>query len=193
MNNETMNKHLLVQMSGVPGSGKSTIAREIGRRTNAIVIDNDIIRSTALDNGLERQLAGRVSYATMQALARSLLSQGFSVVLDSPCRFQTFLDTGMQIAQDMGACYRYIECVTEDLSEIERRLQNRKALRSQFTAIDNLPAIIGDMEQVMTGEERFRHWIENMARPTHAYLRLDTSRPLAECLTEVFRFLEACP
>lgn len=188
-----MNKHLLVQMSGVPGSGKSTIAREIGRRTNAIVIDNDIIRSTALDNGLERQLAGRVSYATMQALARSLLSQGFSVVLDSPCRFQTFLDTGMQIAQDMGACYRYIECVTEDLSEIERRLQNRKALRSQFTAIDNLPALIGDMEQVMTGEERFRHWIENMARPTHAYLRLDTSRPLAECLTEVFRFLEACP
>lgn len=187
-----MNNLLLIQMSGVPGSGKSTVAHEIRRHTGAVILDNDVIRSTVLDNGIELDTAGRVAYATMHAIAGSLLMQGFSVVMDSPCRFQAFLDAGMQIAEDSGACYRYIECVTDDLTEIRRRLHSRVPLSSQFTDIDNLPATIEDGVEVMSGEERFRYWMANMKRPTHSYLQLDTSRPLVDCLIDVFPFLEGC-
>ena len=82
-----------------------------------------------------------------------------------------------------------IEYVTEDLTEISRRLRSRTPLRSQFTDIDNLPATIENGVEVMSGEERFRYWMANMKRPDHAYLRLDTSRPLADCLINVFAFL----
>jgi hypothetical protein len=126
----------------------------------------------------------------MYALAGSLLSQGFSVVLDSPCRFQAFLDAGQQTAEAAGASYGYIECVTEDLDEIRRRLRGRAALRSQFTSIDNLPAVVENGVATMSGEERFRYWMQHMARPPHSYLRLDTSRPLADCLHDVLAFLE---
>lgn len=182
----------LVQMSGVPGSGKSTIARRIHQRINAIVIDNDICRSAALDCEVEPVKAGKVSYLTSQSLARSFLNQGFSVVLDSPCRFQEILDAGLQIAEDTHACYRYVECITEDLSVIRRRLKSRTPLRSQFTDIDSLPALVEDGVETLSGEERFRHWMRSMKHPENSYLRLDTSRPVEECLCRLFEFLEEC-
>jgi predicted kinase len=145
-----------------------------------------------LDNGVEPVTAGRISYSMMYALARSLLIQGCSVVLDSPCRFQAFLDAGMQIAKDTGACYRYLECVNEDISEIRRRLRSRDPLRSQFTDIDNLPAVVESGVEMLSTEERFRYWMQNVARPNHSYLRLDTAKSLRECLIDVFTFLEDC-
>jgi len=39
---------VFVQMSGLPGSGKSTLSREIAKRTGSIVIDHDIIKSALL-------------------------------------------------------------------------------------------------------------------------------------------------
>jgi predicted kinase len=179
-------------MSGVPGSGKSTVAHEISHRMGAVVLDNDVIRSIVLDNGVEPDMAGRVSYSTMYGLASSLLTQGFSVILDSPCRFQAFLDSGIQIAKERGACYRYIECINEDIAEIRRRLRSRTPLRSQFSDINNLPAVIESDVETLSGEERFRYWMRNMARPDHSYLRLDTAKPMRDCLIDVFTFLQDC-
>ena len=43
---------LLVQMSGAPGAGKSTVAHAIGRRTGAVVLDHDVTKSALLEAGL---------------------------------------------------------------------------------------------------------------------------------------------
>ncbi len=43
--------------------------------------------------------------------------------------------------------------------------------------------------ETLSGEERFRYWMRHMKRPTHAYLALDTSRPVADCLVDVMAFL----
>ena len=177
-------------MSGVPGSGKSTIAHAIHCRTDAIVLDMDVCKSAALESGVDLDTSGRVAYMTLWALARSLLAQSFSVILDSPCRFQWILDAGLRIAQDTGARYRYVECITEDIVEIRRRLQSRTPFRGQFRDIDNLPASLEDGLETLSGEERFRYWMRNMKRPSHSYLALDTSRPVAECLLEVMAFLQ---
>ena len=83
-----MSTLLLVQMSGVPGSGKSTIAREIRMRTGTVVLDLDVRKTAVLESGVDFDSAGHVAYITVLAFARSLLDQGLSVVLDSPCRFR---------------------------------------------------------------------------------------------------------
>lgn len=182
---------LLIQMSGCPGAGKSTVAREIGRRTGAVVLDHDILKSALLEDGVPWELAGRSSYQASRALAKSLLGQGLSVVLDSPCFYQQLLDEGLRLARETGACYRYVECVTEDLAEISRRLRSRTPLRSQRADLGLASADLAGGETV-SGEELFREWMRNMKRPPHSYLRVDTSCPLADYLPEVLAFLREC-
>ncbi len=185
-----MTAQFLVQMSGVPGSGKSTMAHAIQGRTDAIVLDLDLCKSVALESGVEMETSGRVAYGTLWAFARSLLAQNFSVILDSPCRFQGILDAGLQIAQDTGIRYRYIECITQDMAEIRRRLQSRTPTQSQFKDIDNLPTVLEEGLVTLSEEERFRYWMRNMKRPAHDYLTLDTSRPIADCIMDVMAYLE---
>lgn len=181
---------LLVQMSGAPGTGKSTVARAIGSRTGAAVLDHDVTKSALLGAGVEA-VAGHASYQVLLALARSLLDQGVSVVLDSPCYYQELLDAGLSMAADTGACYRYVECATEDLADLTRRLRDRPRLRSQVQDLAAASARSAGGE-MLSGEELFREWIRNMKRPAHSYLRVDTSRPLGDCLPTVFAFLAEC-
>jgi predicted kinase len=131
---------LLIQMSGVPGAGKSTLARTIGRHTGAVVLDHDVVKTALLEAGVPWPDAGRASYQTLQVLAKSLLDQQHSVVLDSPCLYQDLLDAGLRVAEETGACYRYVECVVDDFSEIDRRLRGRTSLSSQRAALDAPPA-----------------------------------------------------
>jgi predicted kinase len=181
---------LLIQMSGCPGAGKSTIARAIGSRADAIVLDHDVIKSALLTDDVPFNIAGKAAYQTAHALARSILSQGQSVVLDSPCVYDILLENGMKLATDTSAEYRYIECFTDDLDEIRRRLQAREPLPSQCVSLDPAPGDQTRRAQLDSGEELFRDWIRNAKRPDHSYLRVDTSRSLATCLADVSAFVE---
>ena len=55
-----------VQMSGFPGSGKSTLSRQIAKRTKAVIIDHDIVKSSLLHSRegipMDPKLAGKISY-----------------------------------------------------------------------------------------------------------------------------------
>ncbi len=64
-----MSALLLVQMSGAPGAGKSTVVRAIGRRKGTVVLDHDVTKSALLEAELEARVAGRASYLTLRALA----------------------------------------------------------------------------------------------------------------------------
>jgi predicted kinase len=187
-----MARSFFVQMSGCPGAGKSTIARAIGQRTGAVVIDHDVLKSALLAGGMSFGDAGRMAYETARALARSVLDQGLNVVLDSPCFYQEIVDADLRIAAETGACFRYIECVTDDLAEISRRLRDRTPLRSQRRDLGVASSDLAQGSEAPSGEALFREWIANMKRPPHSCLRVDTTRPLAECLDVVFAFLAAC-
>ncbi len=182
---------LLIQMSGLPGTGKTTLAREIGRHCGTVVLDHDITKTALLDGGVAWETAGPASYETLYALARSLLNQGHSVVLDSPCFYQRILDEGLQMVTATGACYRYVECVVEDLAEISRRLRGRTPLRSQRRDLGAPPTDAPTSEPLSTAD-LFREWNHLMKRPAHSYLQVDTTRPLATYLPEVLAFLTEC-
>jgi predicted kinase len=182
-------ERLVVQMSGSPGAGKSTIARELVRRTGLVALDHDIVKSAVLDGGGTFAHAGPVSYGVLLAVAGDLLEQGFGVIIDSPCYYDELLEAGRRLAAAPGRAYRYIECVTEDIDVLDRRLRTRAGLRSQRQSVYEPPLdLVADQEA--TGADLFRTWIARMKRPEQ-FLRLDTTRPLAVCVDEALAYLSS--
>jgi predicted kinase len=159
-------------MAGTSAAGKTTLAFAIGRATGAVVIDKDIIKGGMLDGGVPEEIAGPTAYDVFLDLGRSLLSQGFSVVLDSPANFESVRDRGRAIADDEMAEYYIIRCVLTDLDEIQRRMDLRATRSSQPTVA------------ALEGYQR------PGTSPLHEpHLVLDMSRPLEDTLADALAYL----
>lgn len=84
-------------MSGLPGCGKSTLAREIARRLGIPLFAKDRFQSLLCRNGL----AGRGTadgYHLLLDMADEQLSLGVSVVLDAVFPQQGFRQAAAEIA-----------------------------------------------------------------------------------------------
>jgi len=54
----------ICQMSGIPGTGKSTLAKQICNLTNAVLINTDVIKSSVIQSfgdDIDFKFAGKVS------------------------------------------------------------------------------------------------------------------------------------
>lgn len=173
-------RQVLVQMSGVPGSGKSSVAQSLVRERRFVALDHDVVKTAILDAGVPFSGAGAVSYTTLFALAGDLLRQGHNVVIDSPCLYPEVLHGGQQVARHLGARYAVVECVTDDIELIDARLRSRTPLRSQRPSVTANPRDLAD-EELDDGRALFRHWMTNMQRPEEHHLRLDTGGALDSC------------
>ncbi len=162
-----------LQMSGVPGSGKTTVANAIAEATGAVILDHDISKSALLDADVPVEIAGGASYKVLQAMASHLLLQTKSVIFDSPCLYSKQLVTGTAIASKFRANYLYIECQTTDLDEVDRRLRARKRHRSQLAGVRVLPT--DGSGKTVVNDAVFLDWMENMKRPDQNYRLVDTS------------------
>jgi len=119
----------LLQMAGLPGSGKTALAAAIGRCTAAVVIDKDVIMAGAMRAGVSEEISGAAAYEVGLELAASLLAAGHDVILDSPANFVVIREKGRAIACAAGARYYIIECVvSRELAE--QRLTGREPLHS---------------------------------------------------------------
>jgi predicted kinase len=162
-------------MAGDPGSGKSTLAREIGKETGAVVLDKDIVKSAALRAGADEAVAGPLAYEAQFALARSMLGQGHSVILDSPAYFTRIRETGRRIAREYGAIYCIIECVA-DRELVISRLSARERTLSQ----PDQPIIAP--------------YARDGAAPlSEPHLTVDMTRPLDECTREALDYIGRKP
>ncbi len=180
---------VFVQMSGVPGAGKTTLARALAQRIGAVVIDHDVTKSALLEGNVPAASAGAASYSVLNAIARHLLEQRYSVIFDSPCFYEELLERGQRLAQEAGAHYRYIECVVADLDELDRRLRTRPRLPTQLAGVW-APPTAGSGKTHMS-EDVFRDWLANMKRPATGYLTLDMTQSLDTCVEAAVAYVTA--
>ncbi|MGH0425997.1 AAA family ATPase [Bacillus pretiosus] len=158
-----------LQMSGFPGSGKSTVSKYIAKLTGAVIVDHDVLKSALLQSlemkGVESTIVGGVSYDIEWALINSYLEQGHSVILDSPCLYEGMVEKGIKLSNKHGVKYKYIEYYLNDMEEINHRLQTRKRMASQIGKVDS--------------EVAFKKWLNGSKRPSNTeYLIVDSDKPL---------------
>jgi predicted kinase len=163
---------IVVQMHGVPGSGKSTIARGLAPRVDAVVLDKDVIKSALMRDGLSFERSASAAYEVYFAVAQSLLEQGRSVILDNPVMWPTVEQRWLELCEAADCPPILIECVCPDAEELQRRLATRSALASQ----PSVPLDLAKHPGSSPTEYRPR-------------LTLDTTRPIVELLHEADRFI----
>ena len=83
---------MIIQIIGLPGSGKTTLAEELAYRINAIHLNADYVRST-VNSDLGFELPDRIEHARrLGEMARMLSGQGHIVVVDFICPTQETRD-----------------------------------------------------------------------------------------------------
>ncbi|NBX27132.1 MAG: adenylyl-sulfate kinase [Chitinophagia bacterium] len=76
---------MIIQVIGLPGTGKTTLASELSDRINAIHLNADYVRST-INSDLGFSLEDRIEHARrLGEMARMLSGQGHHVVVDFIC------------------------------------------------------------------------------------------------------------
>lgn len=119
---------MIVLIFGLPGSGKTTLAKELLKRTQAVHLNADEIRS-GLNSDLGFSIEDRVEHARrMGELARLLSNQGQNVIVDfvnptSETR-EAFGKADVTIWMDRIKVSRYEDTnlIWEDPSEVDARI-----------------------------------------------------------------------
>ncbi|KAK1995983.1 hypothetical protein LX36DRAFT_682689 [Colletotrichum falcatum] len=167
---------LFIQMSGAPGSGKSTMARLLRQSIGGLVVDHDVFRTALLEhNDVAFDQVAKRAYHLQWSLAEDAMRQGLNVIIDSTCNFQEVLDQGSSLAEKHGFAYWYVECKVEDIDVLDERLRSRDSIKSQRTGVDRPSTAAA--RHARAGEDSralFKKWIENPCRPKHNAIVVDS-------------------
>lgn len=179
---------LFIQMSGAPGSGKSTVAQRLQSRIEGEIVDHDAIRSQIIESDIASfDKAAEKAYIEQWAQAENIMKQRINIIIDSTCNYQQVLDRGSELADKHGYDYWYVECNLNDIDLLDERLRLRSAtaMASQRTAVDTPPAAARDSRAGEDARALFQKWIESPCRPdNHAIVIIVDSRGDPEKLCE---------
>lgn len=92
----------LYVLIGIPGSGKSTWARENATHLNAVVVGSDEVRRDFRANG-QNPLSGDRVFAEVERRARVHLAAGHSVILDATHFLHKYRTYALYLAGDFHA------------------------------------------------------------------------------------------
>lgn len=169
----------LIVFSGLPGTGKSTLAETIGRELVIPVFAKDWLEAVLLQHGLQSSPNGKslgyVGYELLTTLAERQLIMEQSVIIDSVAGILTVRGSWKQLAQRYGADWLVVECVCSDDAVHRSRLNTRER---------NIPGwhelTWEDVEKV---KRYYQSWDEE-------HLILDMVDPLDENISRIISYCE---
>jgi predicted kinase len=117
---------MLVVLGGLPGTGKTTIARRLSERLGAAHVRVDSITGAMSRAGIDAaQPTGLASYLVAEAVAEECLRAGTPVVIDAVSPVEAARRQWRELAARTDAKLRVVELVCPDESEHRRRLETR--------------------------------------------------------------------
>jgi predicted kinase len=117
---------VLVAFSGLPGTGKTTLARALAARLGAAYLRVDSIEHALARCSLHISPAEDAGYVAAYALAADNLRNGLSVVADSVNPVAPTRTAWAEVAHSAGARLANVEVRCSDEAEHRRRVETRR-------------------------------------------------------------------
>ena len=183
------NQPLLLAIGGLPGTGKTTLARALSGATGAHLGSADETRkrlaglgpgvhpASAVDTDLYGGEMNRRVYGALFEAASEALRRGRNTVLDATFRRRIDRQAARSLADRRGARFLFIECEAAD-TVVAERLQRRVTMPDPWSD--------ATVETFKAHRSRYEppHEIQHSE-----HLRVTSTRPLLEQVDSVLSFL----
>lgn len=115
----------LIVFSGLPGTGKTAIARELARELVAVYLRIDSIEQAIRASGILDRPIDDAGYCVAYVLAEDNLRMGRTVVADCVNPLQITRDAWVAAADRAGASVVEVEVICSDSEQHQQRVENR--------------------------------------------------------------------
>ena len=118
---------MLIVISGLPATGKTTLAAALARHVGAVHLSVDLVEEALLRAGLQRGwTTGVAAYEAVGAAAQQNLVLDATVVVDAVNDSEAARQTWRDVAERAGGEVRFVLLLPPDRLEHQRRLRNRQ-------------------------------------------------------------------
>lgn len=170
---ETTAKPVLLLLSGLPGTGKSFLARRLAEALPFVIIESDVVRKILFPQPLYTAQESRWVHRTCHALMARLLKRGVRVIYDATNLIEYHRELVYRIAQKAGA-----------------RLVVVKTVASEEVVRERLRARQEEARELSDADWRvYRRMASRQEQVSHPHLVIDTSEDLEEAVAKVLRFI----
>lgn len=175
-----MFRPILIIFKGLPGTGKTTLARKLEQELRWNQINRDDIKEQLLDEKGDMPDLGRQSYDIMWDTLEKNLADGKSIICDTNINHPLALQHFSRIQQNTNARIVVLECFCRDEEEHRRRLDSRKQMNLSSFWIDSWEKY---QEYLKSDDNQGDYEIP------YQVIRIDTSQPieLPELVAQIFQ------
>lgn len=172
-----MRENLLLVFSGLPGVGKSTIAKALAARTQAVYLRIDSAEQAICRANVLQRDVGIAGYEVCCAMAKDNLLLGHCVIADCVNPVDWSRMRWQEVAREAGVPSLDVEFICSDEVEHRRRVESRQS---------DVPGLTLPIWQQIMHEREYWPWKEPR-------IVIDTAgKDVKTCVDELLSHLKGC-